>query len=205
MRKLVQGVCNFRAHVFGPRREWFAGLAAGQSPEALFLTCSDARIDPNLLTGAGPGELFTARNAGNLVPPFGTPGGGEAATIEFAVAALKVRDLIVCGHTRCGVVRQLLQPGPPPEMPAVAAWLTYAEATRRVVDLKHRGLTGESLWAAAVEENVLVQLAHLQTHPSVAAALAAGGLRLHGWVYRIETGDVAAYDPGQGRFVPLTG
>src|SRR5262249_4096631 len=144
------------------------------------------------------------RNAGNLVPPYGTAGGGEAATIEFAVAALKVRHLIVCGHTRCGVMRQVLQPGPPAGLPAVAARLTYAAATRRGLGPRAPGLTGDDRWAAAEEENVLVQLSHLQTHPAVAAALASGGLRVHGWVYRMETGEVAAYQAGRGRFIPLT-
>jgi carbonic anhydrase len=204
MRKIVQGVLNFRDHVFGPRREWFQRLAAGQRPEALFLTCSDARIDPNLLTGTEPGELFILRNAGNLVPPYGTAGGGEAATLEFAVAVLKVRHLIVCGHTRCGVMRHVLEPGPPADLPAVAAWLTYAEATRRLLGLRHPGLTGDDRWAAAAGENVLVQLAHLRTHPAVAAAAAAGALRVHGWVYRMETGEVSAYEAARGRFVPLT-
>jgi carbonic anhydrase len=205
MEKFVRGIRNFRAQVFGPRREWFKRLADGQRPEALFVTCSDSRIDPNLLTGTDPGDLFTVRNAGNLVPPFGTPGGGEAASVEFAVAELKVGHLIVCGHTRCGLVRQLLRQAPPRHLPAVAAWLAHAAAARHALDEKRWGLPEEALWEAAVEENVLVQLAHLRTHPAVADALAAGTLRLHGWVYRIETGEVVAYDPAQDRFLPLGG
>jgi carbonic anhydrase len=171
----------------------------------LFLTCSDARIDPNLLTGTQPGDLFVVRNAGNFVPPHGSGVGAEAAALEYAVAVLGVQHIILCGHTRCGVAHQLLQPDLPGHLPAVRDWLVYGQAARLLVASRHAGLPEADRWLAAVEENVLVQLGHLRTHPPVAVALAAGGLQLHGWVYHIETGEVTAHDPARGRFVPLNG
>jgi carbonic anhydrase len=203
MQKLVRGVHTFQKHVFGTRRDLFERLAVGQRPMALFITCSDSRIDPNLITQTEPGELFILRNAGNIVPPHGSGTNGEAATIEFAVVALGIRDVIVCGHSGCGAMQALLAPGDVETMPAVRAWLGYADSTRRIIGENYASLEGPARVAAAVEENVLVQLENVRTHPSVAAALAEGRLRLHGWVYKIETGEVFAFHPESGQFRPL--
>ncbi|PCC72150.1 carbonic anhydrase [Nannocystis exedens] len=204
MQKLVEGIHHFQDRIFRPYQEFFARLATGQSPEALFITCSDSRIDPNLLTQTAPGELFIARNAGNIVPPYGAVHGGEAATIEYAVAVLKVRDLIVCGHSDCGAMKALVDPHGCSGLPAVAKWLEHAEATRRILATSYPELKRpEELLEAAVQENVLVQLEHLRTHPSVAAALARGELHLHAWIYQIDAGAVFAYDPAREQFEPL--
>lgn len=112
MQKLIEGLHQFQNSVFGTQRELFERLAHGQTPETLFITCSDSRINPNLLTQTEPGELFILRNAGNIVPPYSTSQGGEAATIEFAVAGLNVRDIIICGHSHCGAMKGLLDPPP---------------------------------------------------------------------------------------------
>src|SRR5947209_2458196 len=203
MQKLIQGIHRFQQETFRPLQGLFEQLSRGQNPETLFITCSDSRIDPNLLTRSKPGDLFILRNAGNIVPPHGAASGGEAATVEFAVAALGVRDIIVCGHSHCGAIKGLLDPAQVASLPAVAAWLTHAETTRRIVQDNYRDRAGDELLIAAVEENVLVQLEHLRTHPSVASRLVKGDLRLHGWVYEIETGEVFAFDVGQGQFVAL--
>ena len=203
MQKLVQGIHQFRENVFRPRREWFERLAAGQRPLALFVTCSDSRINPNLITQTDPGELFIARNAGNIVPPHHPAPGGEEATIEFAVAGLGIKDLIVCGHTHCGAMKGLLDPEGLSDMPAVRHWLAHADATRRIIRDKYGHLAGTPLLTAAAQENVLVQLEHLRTHPAVAAGLARGELKLHGWMYKIETGEVFAFDPASGQFAPV--
>ena len=204
MQKLVQGIHDFQASVFRSQRELFERLAAGQQPGALFITCSDSRINPNLITQTDPGELFILRNAGNIVPPYGATGGGEAATIEFAVAALGVKDIIICGHSHCGAMAALLEPERLGELPALNRWLSHAETTRQIMHEKYAHLSGVPLVTATVEENVLVQLESLRTHPTVAARLASGDLKLHGWVYKIETGQVFAFDPKLGQFVPLT-
>lgn len=205
MQKLVQGIHHFQSNLFSTQRELFERLAKGQQPEALMITCADSRISPNLITQTEPGELFIVRNAGNLVPAHGTPVGGEMATVEFAVVGLGIRDIIVCGHSDCGAVKALLHPERIREsMPAMHDWLGHAEATRRVVKEKYRDLSPAELVNVAVQENVLMQLENLRSHPVVAAGVACGELKLHGWVYKIETGEVFAFDPGRGQFLPLT-
>lgn len=203
MQKLIQGIHQFQCEAFRPLQGLFAQLAHGQNPETLFITCSDSRIDPNLLTQSYPGDLFILRNAGNIVPPHGAATGGEGATIEFAVAGLGVKDIIVCGHSHCGAIKGLLDPILVEKLPTVRAWLGHAETTRRIMMENYTHLTGDRLLTAAVEENVLVQLENLRTLPTVAARLVKGDLHLHGWVYKIETGEVFAYDPESGQFVPL--
>lgn len=203
MQKLIQGIHQFRMENFRPLKGLFEKLAKGQNPETLFITCSDSRIDPNLLTRSKPGDLFILRNAGNIVPPHGAGNGGEAATIEFAVAGLGVKDIIICGHSHCGAMQGLLKPEMMAPLPAVASWLSHAETTRRIVTDNYGHLDGERLVTATVEENVLVQLENLRTLPAVASRLVRGDLHLHGWVYKIETGEVFAYDTSSGQFIPL--
>ncbi len=204
MQKLVDGIHEFQETLFTPQKKLFERLAQGQQPLALFITCSDSRIDPSLLTQTQPGELFIMRNAGNIVPPYGAVLGGEAATIEFAISVLKIKDVIVCGHSHCGAMNGLLHPEAVGELPAVRAWLKHAEATSRIMKENYTHITEEApRLTATVEENVLVQLENLRTHPSVAATLARGDLKLHGWVYKFETGQVFAYDAGSGQFLPV--
>jgi carbonic anhydrase len=204
MQKLVHGIHAFQANIFRSRSELFERLASGQNPQALFITCSDSRVMPELIMQAEPGDLFVLRNAGNLVPPHGAnPVGGEEATIEYAVKSLRIRDIIVCGHTLCGAMQALMNPDALGEMPAVRSWLEHAAATREIIKTSYHDLGPEATWKATVEENVLVQLENLRTHPAVAAALAAGRVKLHGWVYKLETGEVFSYDPVKGQFVPL--
>ena len=204
MKQIVDGIRDFQAGVFREQQELFEGLAAGQHPEVLLITCSDSRIDPNLITQTHPGELFVIRNAGNIVPPYSAGSGGETATIEYAVKALKVQNIVVCGHSHCGAMQGLLNPDGLASLPVVASWLANATETAEVVRDQFADLTGAELLARTVAENVLVQLRNLQTHPSVADALAKGTLKLHGWVYEFETGEVTAYDPVDEQFAPIT-
>ncbi len=203
VQELVAGVHRFRRGVFREQQELFARLAKGQNPETLFITCSDSRIDPNLITHTDPGDLFVLRNAGNIVPAYGATSGGEVATIEFAVTGLKVKDIVVCGHSHCGAMKGMLHPDNLSEMPSVAEWLKHAEATRRIVKSKYSHLLGESLLEAAIEENVLMQIENLQTHPAVAVALSEDKLKLHAWIYDIASGEVFAFDEQSSQFAPL--
>jgi carbonic anhydrase len=204
MQRLVEGIHQFQQNIFSSQRELFERLVLGQSPLALFITCSDSRLCPNMITQTDPGELFIMRNAGNIVPPYGASQGGEAATIEYAVAVLKVRDIIICGHSHCGAMAGLLNPQSVESLPAVRAWLNKADATARIIKENYSHITDpQKLLTATVEENVLVQLENLRTHPSVAAALGRNELSLHGWVYKFETGQVFAYDPQQGQFLQI--
>jgi carbonic anhydrase len=204
MEQLVQGIHQFQTSYFCSEQELFERLAAGQAPMALFITCSDSRITPDLLMQTRPGDLFILRNAGNMIPPYGASRGGEEATIEYAVRALGIKHIIVCGHSHCGAIRALLHPEDVVEMPAVANWLSHAEATRRIVKENYSHLDEVAKQKAAIEEHVLVQLENLRTHPSVAAKLSKGDLTLHGWVYKIEAGEVYSYSPAQGQFESLT-
>lgn len=204
MQKLVDGIHEFQENIFTSHKLLFQRLAKGQQPLALFITCSDSRIDPSLLTQTQPGELFIMRNAGNIVPPYGAVYGGEAATIEFAICVLKIKDIIVCGHSHCGAMNGVLHPEIVSELPAVSAWLSHAEATSRIMKENYKHITEEAArLTATVEENVLVQLENLRTHPSVAATLGRDELKLHGWVYKFETGQVFAYNASKGQFLPV--
>ncbi len=210
MQRLIEGIHNFQRSYFSEHRKLFETLSNGQNPSALFITCSDSRINPNLITQTEPGELFILRNAGNIVPAYGAVEGGEAATIEYAVSVLKVRDIVICGHSLCGAMAGLIAPGGPSangalRLPCVEAWLKHSEATRRILEENYGHITDpKARLTAAVEENVLVQLENIRTHPSVAAALARRSVSLHGWVYKFETGQVFAYDPDVGQYVSLS-
>jgi carbonic anhydrase len=205
VEKLVEGFKKFHSEVFGAKRELFTRLSRGQEPRALFITCSDSRVDPTLLTQAEPGELFILRNAGNIVPSYGGVMGGNTATIEYAVAVLGVKHVIVCGHTDCGVMKALLHPESVEDLPAVRSWMDQAETTRRIVRENYANLREDDLLISTIQENVRVQLDHLKTHPTVAVRLRRGMVTLHGWVYSISTGDIWAYDDEKETFVSLVG
>ncbi|MDD4915305.1 MAG: carbonic anhydrase [Methylococcales bacterium] len=204
MQKLLRGLQHFQTKIFGSHRELFERLSQGQAPEALFITCSDSRINPNMLTNTQPGELLILRNAGNIIPPYGAVQGGEAATVEFAVAGLGVEDIIVCGHTHCGAMKSLLDPPGRRDYPALTQWLAHAESTHRVVREKYADREAASLLSVTIQENVLAQMENLRTHPVIASGLSQNKLKLHGWVYKIETGEVFGYDPVHCRFDELT-
>jgi carbonic anhydrase len=194
MDKLVKGFLKFRTEVFTKKKEFFTRLSENQAPRALFITCSDSRVDPTLLTQTDPGELFILRNAGNMVPPYGSMQGGSTATIEYAMAVLKVPHIIVCGHTDCAVMKALLNPEEVSDLPAFREWVGQAETTRRLMHEHYTDLTGNDRLIKTTQENVRSQLDHLRTHPSVALLLRKKQVDLHGWVYSISTGDVWVYD-----------
>lgn len=204
MEKLVRGIHKFQTTHYSEHQDLFSQLSKGQTPETLLITCSDSRIMPGLLTQSKPGELFVLRNAGNIVPPYGASSGGEGATIEYAVAALNVGHIVVLGHSHCGAMKGLMNPGDLTSLPLVAEWLKHAEATRRVVIENYQDCTGVDQLNAAIKENVLVQLDNLRTYPAVAARLAKRNLTLHAWIYQIENGNILAYDPEKSQFVPVT-
>jgi len=194
MRKLSQGVREFQTKYFSNHRKMFEELSHGQHPRILFITCCDSRVDPNLITQTEPGELFIVRNIGNIIPPYGSTNGGEGAAIEYAVQALEIKDIIVCGHSHCGAMKGLLQLGSLAEdMPLVYDWLKYAEGTRLLLKHNYKGIEGEDLLNAAIEENVLTQLENLRSYPIIHSKIYSGQLNLHAWVYKIETGEISVY------------
>lgn len=203
MKQLTEGVVRFETKIYPDRRDFFEKLIARQFPRALFITCADSRVVPNMITDSEPGDLFTIRNAGNIVPPYGEVMGGVSASIEYAVMVLGVKNIIICGHTRCGAMEAVRYPEKLKAMPIVRNWLQHSESARRIVE-ERENLNEAERDLLMVEENVLAQLDHLRTHPSVAAALARGEMDLYGWVFVIETGMVLSFDGDQGDFVPIT-
>ncbi len=204
MQQLVQGVHHFQKIGFREREELFARLQHGQEPEACLITCADSRIVPNLITNSEPGQLFIVRNVGNLVPCYGTSNNDELAAVEYAVVELGVEDVIVCGHTGCGTMQALinsLEASGPSRTPLVMNWLRHADATLEIVREHYGHLQGKALVNAAAEENVLVQLEHLRTLPVIASRISSGRVRLHGWMYKIDTGEVFYYESETGQFV----
>jgi carbonic anhydrase len=181
MHRLVEGVLRYQKEIHGPRQALFSQLGEAQAPFALFIACSDSRVVPEVLTQREPGEIFVVRNAGNIIPSYGPAAGGVSASIEYALAAIGIEDVVVCGHSDCGAMKAILREN---TLPGSADEQTRLDAL--------------------VHENVLCQLRNLQTHPIVAAKLATGRLRLYGWVYNIESGTVDTFDAETGRFVPLT-
>jgi carbonic anhydrase len=197
IEKLERGISAFQRRVYPGKSHLFEKLALRQRPSALFITCADSRIDPCLLTHTKPGELFVCRVIGNIVPPYPDAVGGVSATIEYAAAVLRVADIIVCGHTDCGVMKGALNPGNLSSVPSVAAWLRYARVEER------DPAPSQELLLSLAERNVVNQLENLRSHPAVIAGIREGVLGLHGWVYQIGTGAVTAYHAEEGRFVPL--
>lgn len=203
MKKLMRGLRQFQENYVPAHKKLMSSLAKGQSPNALFITCSDSRVQPELITQAELGELFVIRNAGNIVPPFGATNGGEGATIEYAVKSLNVDHLIVCGHSSCGAMKGLLQIGNlEQKMPLVYNWLIHTEATRQLVEDHYSELDKSDKLDMLVAENVLTQIENLRTYPAVRSMLHSGNLSLHGWIYNIHDGSILAYDSERHAFVP---
>jgi carbonic anhydrase len=204
MRKLLQGIVDFRNRVRPVARETFARLALGQKPDALFIACSDSRVAVNVFASTEPGDLFVVRNPGNIVSPAAPDGlsvadESEAAAIEFAVGQLEVRDIIVCGHSSCGAMSALLGGRDGIRAPHLRSWLRHAERALESIEDRTAIDAADQLSQA----NALIQLEHLRTYPMVASAERERGLRLHAFWFEIANAEVLAYDPGQRRFVPL--
>ena len=204
MNELIGRVFDFEKRVFSDQSALYAQLAAdGQSPKALMISCADSRVVPEHILQAAPGELFVCRNAGNIVPPFATQNGGVSSTVEYAVTALGVRDIIVCGHSDCGAMKALMKPASLDGMPNVAAWLRHSSAAENVVRNGNPARADAAAGRAAARETGVAQLAHLRTHPSVAAAIARGDVSLHGWFFDIGAGALLALDSESGRFMSV--
>ena len=197
MKSLVDHARSFTAHVT-ERAEEFRALEAGQSPEVLFITCSDSRVVPSLITGARPGELFELRTAGNIVPEYSSDRpSGETATIEYAVRVLGVRDVIVCGHSHCGAVNALVSGDDLSAVPAVQGWLEHAASQPETTAPHSPDL------AEAVQRHAVAQLERLHAYPCIAERVEAGSSTLHAWYYEVHTGAVKAHRPARQGFRPL--
>lgn len=203
MQKLIEGHNRFHREVFPERREHFHLLRDSQAPDYLFITCSDSRIVPDLILQTGPGDLFISRSIGNVVPVSGNDVDGVTATIEYAVEVLKVKHIILCGHSDCGALKAALNPKSLENLPKSSRWLHHVEAAfshqqpLNPADGEHAEL------ASLIRGNVVAQLINLRAQPSVAKALAHNSLEVHGWYYEILTGRIEQYNEQQRKFLPL--
>lgn len=204
MPRFAAGVVHFETEVYPGKRALFERLADGQSPDALFIACSDSRVETAMITQTEPGELFICRNAGNIVPPYSEQTGGMTASIEYAMEVLEVPHVVICGHTGCGAMAGAMQLDSVAHLPHVSRWLGYARAAVAVVEAAGAELDEAARMRRLIEENVLLQMQHLRTHPAVAARVATGRLSIHGWVYDIAGGHVFAYDEPHRAFVAVS-
>lgn len=206
MKKLIDGIVEFRQKVQKDYRDAFGKLATGQSPDTLFIACSDSRVVPNTFASTNPGDLFVLRNIGNIVPPCDQNGvsisdESEAAAIEFAVLNLNITDIVVCGHSECGAMRALVGDRSKVEMPNLRGWLRHGD------DAVERLQSGLTLDASLSEHNqlsqlnVLLQMEHIKTYPHVYKRISEGSLGIHGWWFDIAHADVYAYEQELNRFV----
>jgi carbonic anhydrase len=206
LKELKAGIRKFRTEIYPENQAtYIKAVSEPQTPHALFITCADSRIDPEMITQSGPGDLFVTRNVGNLVPAYGEMMGGVSAVIEYAVSALKVQHVVICGHSDCGAMKGLLHPESLEKLPTVRSWLKNAHAALSVADsLAGPDETSSDLMRRLTEENVLLQMQHLRTHPSVAGAMARDELTISGWVYDIGKGEVRISEDGGRVFRPVT-
>jgi len=206
---LKAGIRRFQAEIYPAQAANYKRvMSEPQRPHALIITCADSRIHPEVLTQAEPGDVFVTRNIGNIVPAYGEMLGGVSAVLEFAVCAMQVQHIVVCGHTECGAMKGLLEPASLETMPIVKSWLTNAQlalskareiqATRQA-----RGENPGDLLQIVTEQNVLLQMKHVHSHPSVASALERGTLTISGWVYDIAAGQVRMCEDGKRTFEPM--
>lgn len=206
MQRLIEGIHRFQLQEWGNYEGLFRRLSRdGQSPHTLFITCCDSRVLAELITQSQPGDLFVVKNVGNIVPSAtqATDGQSTAAAIEFAVSTLQISDIVVCGHSQCGAMTALLQ-SPKEEMPYLSKWLTIASPVKKIIQENYSHLTVlDDQVTAAAEENVLFALENLRSYPVVAKALAQGGLRLHGWFFKISSGELFVYDPELQQFMRI--
>ena len=200
LSRLIRGIVEFREKSLPDYAEHFRGLAEGQSPDALFITCADSRVVPNLLVSTDTGELFTMRNVGNLMPPATTHGistgdVSEPSAVEYAVSVLKVGNIVVCGHSGCGAMKAVFAESSLDDAPNLARWLGHARPA-----LQEMKKEGGGSYDRLSQLNVLTQLDHIRTYPVVKKAVAAGLLKLSGWWFELASGDMYGYDTETARF-----
>jgi carbonic anhydrase len=192
MKKLVKGILEFRQKLLPQYRENFAHLALGQSPDTLFIACSDSRVVPNLFASTNPGDLFVIRNVGNLIPTFNSPSSnGEAAAIEFALTNLPIENIIVCGHSECAAMKAVALGVDQSDEPHLKAWLSHCRCSLSPSEKETVSLSPHNILS---QKNVLEQMEHLKTYPLVQEKIKNNSLQIHGWYFDIATGDVYAYE-----------
>ncbi len=201
MKKLIQGIVDFRKNLTQENRDLFAKLALGQKPDALFIACSDSRVVPNLFASTNPGDVFVIRNVGNLIPPADAqhPDGAQAA-IEYSIFTLSISDIVVCGHSECGAINALVKGSDAKCCSHLISWLKYAEeAQKRVKEgfVLNPALSEQNQISQA---NVLLQMEHISSYPFVRKRIEEKKLRVHGWWFDIARADVYCYEQSLNQF-----
>jgi len=202
MEKLHKGIYKFYEDYYKKKKKLFEKLAKKQEPTVFFITCSDSRVDPNLITNSQPGELFVLRNVGNIIPPFDAQNdkNSAASAIEFAIEFLQIRDIIICGHSNCGAMKAIYEKEPFFEKtPHLKNWLKFAEPIKDIFENSNTN----DLQKRTEQQNIILQLKNLITYPVVAPLFQKGEIRLYGWYYEIDTGKVYELDKGTGEFKPI--
>ncbi|RUR06514.1 carbonic anhydrase [Legionella sp. km772] len=201
--RLLKGIRHFKNNQFKENEQVYTALSKGQAPDVLFFGCIDSRIDHRSITNSQLGELLVARNPGNIIPPYSATPSGEASSSEFALQHLEVSEIIVCGHSHCGAMKGLMTPGVEKILPNTAAWLSHAKEALDHVHQHHPDLNEDpSLKLKSLtQNNILLQIEHLKTHPAVAKRLAEGKLKIHGWYYEFEKGEIYIYNSKKNTFV----
>ena len=205
MKKLIEGIVEFRRNVQESYRKEFGQLAVGQSPDTLFIACSDSRVVPNTFASTNPGDLFVLRNVGNLIPPCGKHGlsssdESEAAAIEFSVHILNVSNIVICGHSECGAMRALIDDRQKVELPNIRNWLRHGDPALKILKSGMSLDKDLSLHNQLSQLNVLLQIEHVRSYPVVQQRIAAGTLAVHGWWFDIAKADVYAYEEALNKF-----
>lgn len=208
MKKLISGIVEFKKNIQPSYRETFAELALGQKPDALFIVCSDSRVAVNVFASTNPGDLFVVRNVGNLIPPCGCNGHSvsdesEIAALEFALLNLKVRNIIICGHSECGAMNALYNGREKLSMPHLKSWLVHAQPALDELKAKEIHTPNLTPQNELSQLNVLLQIEHLKSYSIVKERMDAGELRIHGWWFDIANADVHGYDEEVKKFVSI--
>lgn len=203
MKKLIQGIVDFRENLTDSYRQLFAELALGQKPDALFVACSDSRVVPNLFASTNPGDLFVIRNIGNLIPPAISEDLSTLAALEFSIYTLNISNIIVCGHSECGAMIAITRGLESLNQRHIASWLKHGENSLRRVQEGLKLNPALTLHNQVSQVNVLQQMDHIASHPFLMERIKKKQLRIHGWWFDIARAEVYCYEPHMGQFVVI--
>lgn len=203
MKKLIQGIVDFRKGLTDESRTLFAELALGQKPDTLFIACSDSRVVPNLFASTNPGDLFVLRNVGNLIPPSDSPipDHGASAVVEFSLLALNVSDIIICGHSECGAMQALLQGTDDPCFNHLREWLKFGQDSLEKIKNGMQIDPTLSKLNQLSQVNVLQQMEHIKSYPFIQERIKNKTVRVHGWWFDIARADVYCYEEEPSKFI----
>ncbi|KAJ3000320.1 hypothetical protein HDV02_006127 [Globomyces sp. JEL0801] len=202
--KFADGHLRFKHKYFTENKELFNSLKLGQSPKSILIGCSDSRVDPAIITDCAPGDFFVVRNVANLVAPYQLDAGyhGTASALEYAVRALKVENIIVLGHSKCGGIAGLMS-GATGDFDFVGPWVNIAKRAKEKT-LQYFGDQSEEVQNRACEEaSILCSLENLTTYPWIMSKLQDNSLTLSGWYFDFETGNLLAFNPETASFEPI--